>query len=303
MREPPLAIGSQQLLQPGQPIQIVQERQGARLGPRPVVGQAGEQRGVIRRIPGELLDRVEPEHPAAGRSRQRRALHRLEPVLAGQQALVDQHRGQVAVGEQEAADLPWRRNQPEGRPGDDGHLSEPGAHRIEQAPMAVRRAGEDLPPARDHPQLQDVVAHHSESPGPAADASNHQRAADRQVEVVGEDGRGEAPRQGGREHLPPGGPGVDHHPVALDILDGPEPPQFGDDAIVGLRAPEHRVAPSLGRELQIPPGGPADRGRHVLLRRRQQDPLWDPAHKVPEVIGRGRSRPVVEADLTVQWWG
>ena len=135
------------------------------------------------------------ERPAAGRGGQRRALHRLEPGLAGQPPLVAQQRRQVVIGQQEPADLPGRRDERERRPDDDRHLSEPGPHRVEQARIAGRRAADLLTPADDHPQLQDVVAHRALPPGPAADAADRQGAADRQVEVVGKHRR-DAPAPG-----------------------------------------------------------------------------------------------------------
>lgn len=129
--------------------------------------------------------------------------------------------------------------------------------------------------------------HHTQSRGRAADAADRQRAADRQVEVVGEHGRGAPVGQRGLDHLAPGRPGVDHHPVALDSVNGPEPSHVGHDAVARLGAAEHRVPPPLGREPAALPGGPADRGRHVLGRRGDQDGLGQLVHQVPEVIGRG----------------
>jgi hypothetical protein len=162
-----------------------------------------------------------------------------------------------------------------------------------------------LASACDHLQVEDVVAQHAEPRDAAADAADDQRAADRQVEVVGEPGRRQPPRQRGREHLAPGRPGVDHHPVVLDRMNGPQQPHVGHDAAVGLAAAEHRVPPALGREGAAVLGGPADRGGDVLLRRREQDALRCPVHEVPEVVGGGGSGPVVDADPTVQvgtWW-
>jgi hypothetical protein len=223
-------------------------------------------------------------------------------VLAGQEALVGQHRRQVRVDQQEPADLPRRRDQPERRPGDDRHLPEPGPHGVEQSWVAGRRRDEPLASARDHLQVEDVVAQHAEPRDAAADAADDQRAADRQVEVVGEPGRRQPPRQRGREHLAPGRPGVDHHPVVLDRMNGPQRPHVGHDAAAGLAAAEHRVPPALGREGAAVLGGPADRGGDVLLRRREQDALRCPVHEVPEVVGGGGSGPVVDADPTVQRW-
>jgi hypothetical protein len=80
----------------------------------------------------------------------------------------------------------------------------------------------------------------------------------------------------------------------------PEPSHVGHDAVAGLGTAEHRVAPSLGRERAALLGDPADRGCHVLVRRREQDTLRCPVRKVPEVIRRGRPRSIVEADLTIQ---
>ena len=85
-------------------------------------------------------------------------------------------------------------------------------------------------------------------------------------------------------HLAPGRPGVDHHPVALDSVNGPEPSHVGHDAVARLGAAEHRVPPPLGREPAALPGGPADRGRHVPGRRGDQDGLGPLVHQVPEVI-------------------
>jgi hypothetical protein len=188
-------------------------------------------------------------------------------VLADQQPLVAQHRRQVVVGQQEPADLPGRRDQSQRRPGDDPHLSKPGAHRVEQARVAVRRAGQPLSPARDHLQLQDLVALHPQPPGRGADAAHDQRAPDRQLQVVGEHRRCEPLGQCGRDHLAPGRPGVNDHPIVLDAVDGPEPPQVGHDAVADLPAAEHRVPLPLGRKRVPVRGGPPDSGGHVLLRR------------------------------------
>jgi hypothetical protein len=139
MRERPSAFGSQQPLQRGQPVEVLEVGQGARLCPRAVVGQTGEQGVVVGRVRWGLLDQVEPERPAAAGGGQHRPLHPLEPVLVGQEALVGKHRRQVRVGQQEPADLPGRRDQPERRPGDDRHLPEPGPHGVEQSWVAGRR--------------------------------------------------------------------------------------------------------------------------------------------------------------------
>lgn len=88
VRERPLAVGAQQLLQGGEPGEVVEVGQGARLRLRSVVGQAGEQGGVVGRGPGERLDDVEAVRPAAGRGGQDRALQPLEPVVAQEQAQV-----------------------------------------------------------------------------------------------------------------------------------------------------------------------------------------------------------------------
>ena len=57
MREPPLAVGPQRLLQRGQPAQVVEVGQGARLGQGTVVGQAGQQLAEARHEhdPGGVL--------------------------------------------------------------------------------------------------------------------------------------------------------------------------------------------------------------------------------------------------------
>ena len=94
MRERPSAFGSQQPLQRGQPVEVLEVGQGARLGPRPVVGQAGEQGVVVGRVRRGLLDEVEPECPDAAGGGQHRPLYPLEPALVGQEALVGQHRRQ-----------------------------------------------------------------------------------------------------------------------------------------------------------------------------------------------------------------
>ena len=148
MRVEPLAVGAQKLLQRGEPVEVVEIRQCADLGRRPVVGQAGEQRVVVRRVvPGELRHGVKSVLPA-GRRGQHRALHRVEPVVGGQQTFICQQRLQVWVGQQVPAYLLRRRNELERRSGDDRHLSEARAHRVEQVGVAVRRTGDLLGPCR-----------------------------------------------------------------------------------------------------------------------------------------------------------
>ena len=153
------------------------------------------------------------------------------------------------------------------------------------------------PPARDHLQRQDVVAHHTQPRGRAADAADRQRAADRQVEVVGAHGRGAPVGQRDRDHLAPGRPGVDDHPVALDRVNSPEPSHVGHDAVARLGAAEHRMPPPLGREPAALPGGPANCRCHVLGRRGEQDGIRCLGTRCPKssaaaarvvTLGRGR---------------
>jgi hypothetical protein len=51
VREPPLAVGPQQSLEHGEPVQVVEVGQRAWLRLGPVIGQAGEERCVVRWVP------------------------------------------------------------------------------------------------------------------------------------------------------------------------------------------------------------------------------------------------------------
>jgi hypothetical protein len=146
-----------------------------------------------------------------------------------------------------------------------------------------------------------VVALHPQPPGRGADAADDQRAADRQLQVVAEHGWDALLGQRGRDHLAPRRPGVDDDPIVLDTVDGPEPSQVGHDAVADLPAAEHRVPLPLGRNGVPLRGGPADCGGHVLVRRGEQDASRYAVDNVPEVLGRGGSRPMVDAELPSQW--
>ncbi len=149
VRVEPLAVGAQGRLQRREPAEVVEVGDRARLCLRPVVAQAGEQHRVVGWVPGEAPGDVEPERPAAGRRGEHRALHRVEPVVTGQHSSVVQHRRQVGVEQQEPADMRRSRDEPERRPGDDAHLSEPGARCVEQVDVAGRRAGDPFTPPGD----------------------------------------------------------------------------------------------------------------------------------------------------------
>jgi hypothetical protein len=107
-------------------------------------------------------------------------------------------------------------------------------------------------------------------------------------------------RQCRGEYLAPRRAGVDDHAVVLDGVDGPQPGHVGHDAVGDLGSSEHRVPAALGREPPAVPGGPAHGRGDVLGGSGQQHGMRCPVHDVPEVVGRGRSGGLVEADLAVE---
>ena len=299
MREVPLPVGPQRRLQRGEPVQVVPIGGRHRLSARRVVGQTGEQLAVIRRFGVEIGD-VEPEVEAVARRRADGALHGVEPIVACERPRVSEHAAEVAIGQQEAAHRLGRLDELERGLGDHPNLTEAGTDRVEELGMVLRRADDRLAGAGHDLDLDHVVALNPERRGGAADAADDQRATDRQLEVVGQDGRSHSLRQRHVEHLAPLRAGLDDDPVALDGADAPKPRHVRHDAVLDLSAPERRVAVAARREPEAAPAGPADRLGHVVAGRRDQDGLRHPLHEVAEVIGGGAPRRPVEAQLTVQ---
>jgi hypothetical protein len=138
VRVPPLPVGAQPLLQRVEAGEVVQEGHRGRLRRGSVVGQPGQQVGVVGRAAGEPDRGVEAVDPPSARRGQDRSLHGVEPVVAGQEALVVQHRRQVGIEQQEAPHLCRRGHEGDRRTGDDSDLPEPGAQRVEQVRVAGR---------------------------------------------------------------------------------------------------------------------------------------------------------------------
>ena len=166
--------------------------------------------------------------------------------------------------------------------------------------MVLRRAGDRLAGAGHDLDLDHVVGLHAERRRGAADAADDQRATDRQLQVVGQDGRGHSLRKSHAEHLAPLRAGLDDDPVALDGADVPEPRHVRHDAALDLRAPERRMAVAARREPEAASPGPADRLGQVIAGPREQDGLRRSVHEMPEVIGGSAPRRLVEAELTIQ---
>ena len=108
-------------------------------GGRSVIGQSGEQGGIVWPISGVVGRHVQSELPA-GRRGQYGTLQRVEPIIASKQALVVEQRPQVWIPQHVATHEFRRRNQPKCGRRDDGHLAEASAHGLEQGGVAVGRA-------------------------------------------------------------------------------------------------------------------------------------------------------------------
>ena len=172
-----------------------------------------------------------------------------------------------------------RRHEGDRGPDDDRHLAEPRPDGVEQLSLAVGRADDMGTPAGDDLQFEDVVALDAVASGRGPDTADDERAANRQIEVVGEHRRGEAVRQRGGEHLAPRRAGVDVDSVGFDGVDRPSLRQVDHDAVGDLRAAVDRVALALRRDHVAPVGMPRRRrsrrhasipeaGRHAASRAR-----------------------------------
>ncbi len=303
VREGPLPVGPQRLLEWLEPVEIVDvlDRRGLSLGL--IVGQAGQEYLVVRRLPGEVLGRVQPKGDAASWRRHDRTLHRVEPAVVGQQSRVLQHRRNVTVDQQESTHRPRRPDELESRFGDDTHLTEAGAHRVEQVGVAGRRAVDRLSLAGHDLQFDHVVALYAVRRGRAADAADDKGAADGEIEVLGEHGRGSAVRQRRLEYVAPRRSGPDDDPVVRHRRDVPQRGHVRDDATLGLCAAEGRVAPAVCGERTAALRGPLDRLGQVVRGRRHQDGLRQVVHEVPEVFSALSARLVIEAEFTIElWW-
>ena len=180
------------------------------------------------------------------------------------------------------------------------HLSEPGADRVEQVGVPRRRAGEHLPASGDHLQLRHGVAHHAERRGRATDAPDGQRAADGQLEVLGQDRRRQARRERRGQDVAPRRARLDAHPVGLDAPDLREGRHVDHDAVADLRPAPHRVPAALGGDLRAQRPGLPDRCRHVVGGPGQHDDSGGVVDEVPEVVRRRGAGGGVVAHLTAR---
>jgi hypothetical protein len=198
--------------------------------------QAGEHGDIVGRgVGGEVLDGLEEEHVAVVGLRQAEALDVVEAALVHERDLVGDQAGDVGVDGGVLAGERLDGDELDLGPDDDAELAEAAAHGVEQADVVAGRALAELALAGDDPQLEHVVGLEAVLGGLAADAADGEGAADAEVDVVGEDGRALAEREGLLEELEPADAGVDDGVVGVDGVDLREAGHVDDEAALGLR--------------------------------------------------------------------
>ena len=301
MRQEPDAEPDEQLHGRPQPVDPVQERDVLADRPGPVEPQPTGDRGVVRRGVGVVDRRVDEELPAVvGDGALDLPLQRGEPPLGQRQPLVGQVGVQVRVEQLVRPGVGGRRHQPDRRPDHDRELPEAAQHGLEQRPVAGRRAADQLAPAGDDLEREHVVDLHADPLGGAADATRVERAADGEVEVVGEHRRGQPVCERRPGQVDPEHAGVRGDPVGPDLVHLVERRGVDDHAGVHLGLTVGAVPLAAHGDRDAVPVRVAHQGDDVVDRARPQYGQRGAVHQVAEVVGGGRERGRIGAELAIQ---
>ncbi len=251
--------------------------------------QAGADQGRVigrgRVVVGRGLDVVLPAR-AAARHGLRLAFQEGEPSVERDAPLVGGERGNGRIEEDVVPDVAGRRPQPQGGAHQDRALSQAGQNRREELGPQRRRADRPLPGSGDDLQFQDVVDLRSEMLGRAADAAHRERSADRELQVVVQNGGRQPERQRRLQQRAP--PGACLHGGLVAVHGNRIQRAHLDDQPAGnLSLPVGRVALAPGRDRNAQVIAEPHHDGHVIHRPGLEHRTRAPVHDVAEVVGRG----------------
>ena len=217
-----------------------------------------------------------------------------------QQSLIDQHGLEIRISEFVEAHSVGRGYELQSCARDDPDLAKACTHCLKEVTVVVQRAGDLLPRAGDHVQLEYVVALHAVAKGRVADPTDDQRACNRKIEIARQNRRRQLTRQRRFEHLSPRRAGANHNMIIGDSVNLSQLAHVDHETVACLGAAVDRVALPPCRNLAAPLARPADRGRHIPFGSRQQHAFRPIAYDMTEIVRRRCPAAFVELQRTIE---